>query len=505
MAAVVTLHWLNNTYIDGVDIIGIRGSLPLLSGDPHFHYGWHIEKWVPAAAQPDVSGDVDLVTEKIICLVNAADKDDLSAEFVALDKMAEIARQGARDTSTCSSVFIRATPNNGRNLDAYVHNINYELLEPITDACGYIEKNQLRVRLEILREPYWEETSIDSTTASPTAAASVMIDYREAATDIPGGAGTRMTNLKFYPAAVGDEVGRLWVGLRTDRHNVTPANFVNIWELEDGTLNDTPPSGDSGITVDNTTDVNGASPGSGSGEFVKLIPTDLTWDDTWHEVLSIEIGDTSPIRTRDQFGLSKWLLRAMVTAGEWQVRLKFGYSAMDDDDFAENGIADVDNTNWDYYDMGQRQVPFRDARTIFWHPIFEPTGSEAEEFTIQVWARRTSGAGNLYLDCLCPIPLDEGYFITSNCGATKGAIDTDIVAYMESAYRTADCLIYIGSGGNAGVKKSVEFNANDFNFAPNCEGLMVIVYARDDYSDLTDVLAYNGHYTKRWLSIREAE
>jgi len=495
MATTVSLRWLD-IYDSTSD-----DSLNLLAGDPNATPGWHIEKWVQEVASPDQDGVCAPVVEKMTCLVIGTDTGDLADRLRKISDFGDYARHSYDSPSAATLVYISylldGEPNHQRG---YVRNITYKILEPLTDACGYIEKHSTRVKVEITREPYWEDGSYNILTKDAlAAAASVCFDYRYDGVDIPGDAPTRMWQIRFLPRGASDHLGRIWAGIRSERH--TPgclySRFQNIWEAEDGTNN----AAESGITDDPGTDPNGASPGSAAGIFVKLIPADLTWDDTWHEVYRIEISDmvTANAHPQEQYGLLKWLLRTMVTSGEWQVQLKFGYRAMADDDFVENDIVDITNTSWDYYDMGQRSIPLRDVRAPI-HP-FSPIGTADVErgYTVQVWARRTSGTGNLYLDCLCPIPMDEGYFIASGFDADQAT--GDLLIYTETPLNTSSCVLYDGT--NLDIAKWVEYDSDSFNFVPAATGYLVIVYARESTSDLTDLLTYYGLYTSRWFALRE--
>ena len=488
MAAVATITWLNTAFINADDVSNIRDTLPLLAGDPTANYGWHIEKWVPAVAEIEEDGSVLPVTEKVTCLVTASSKANLESEFADLSLMASVARMGATDSSSCSVVYLAMNPDGGQQINSYIRNINYKILEPITDSCGYIEDNMARVKLEITREPYWEELSLASKGTGFGPGASTMRDYRVGGTDISCDAPVRMVAVNFAPNTAGMEVDRLWVGLRTEKHCPNPSQFVDTWELEDGTRN----AAESGITFD--------ADATASGNVrVTVADVDLNWDDTWNKVLTIKMSEiVGANRYRAQFGFFKWLLRAKVTAGEWQTQLRFGYNYMSDDELAENGIVTVDNTNWDFFDMGQRQVPFRDSRGYWPDYSYEAINSESEEFIIQVWARRTSGTDNLYVDCLCPIPLDEGYFFTSGAAANKAGADTDFIWYVESPYRTADCIVTRVFD----IRKKIKFNANKFNFLPSCEGYIVGVFARSDQSVITDRADIGWAYARRWRIIR---
>lgn len=498
MATVLNLIWHNLVNDATLE------SLDLLAGDPNTpNYGWHVEKWVQGVSFPaSVNETPSPVVDKLTCLVSGSTVPNLADRIQEMSHYGDRARRSANDPTIGAVVLFKFQANNEADYKiGYVLDIQYKVLETFSDTCGYIEKKMSRLQVIITRRPYWEDYVKDSLTdSSINAAASVCVDYRSGAADIPGDAPARVGYMKISPGTGGDELGRLWMGIRTERKvvGVTCATFQNIWELEDGTNN----AAESGITDDAGTDPNGASPGSASGVFVKVIPTDLTWDDTWHEVLAIRATDAGIVwgDMPKQFGLHKWLLRGKVTSGEWQFQLRFGYHTMTDDDFVENQIVDIDNTSWDYFDMGQRQIPLTDTRGIAIGATLDPIdGTTAElRYTIQLWARRISGTGHLYVDCLCPVPMDEGYLIVDDSLADS---TNEGVIYIATPFGTEGMYMY--SWTTSAVEQVLSFDPFNFVFPPNAAGFLVIVYARPGSSELTDEIDYYNEYYPRWNTLRE--
>ncbi len=311
--------------------------------------------------------------------------------------------------------------------------------------------------------------------------------------DIVGDVGARIAELTLDPFA-GDLFGRVWIGLRSANRHASLVNFEATWECEDGTLNDGG-GGESGIQIDAASDVNGASPGSGSGSYVEVVETDLNWDDEWHLVLDIDL-DQITANEADNFGTFLWLLRAQITAGTWEVQLRYGCELMGDDDYKRGVITEVGDATWNIYETDIQGIPIHDRRAFAL-----PAGADAG-FSVQIWAQRTDGAGDLYLDALYPIPIDEGF-----CALAEFSDDE----YISVATGPMDNVA-------AAVWTPVQIYdvpsvAPSAFYLPLGDGRMVIAFARAASSDFTATLLYesflvdreHGTHYERWAALRGAE
>lgn len=318
--------------------------------------------------------------------------------------------------------------------------------------------------------------------------------YGVAAHDIAGDLSARIGRLIIEPMV--GAVGRLWIGLRSaDRYGQTLNNIVWLWELAEATLS----AAETGVTVETDSTAN-------AGQMVEITEVDLDWDDTWHEALSLEISDITS-QEADHFGTFLWLLRARADVSTtWEIQLRFGYIEMADADYIRGPIVDItgpDPTLWDILEMGPATIPFRNLQAI---PTTWLSDSNEGEFAIQLWARRTSGSGDLNLDCLIPIPIDEGYLILKKLEDTEmgGAI------YIgESPRLELDATAEPGRGGIFSAQPEIE----DYTFQlPPGDGRMVIAYAAEDQSTLDDgiflgstLYADFGEYYERWSALRGSD
>ena len=170
---------------------------------------------------------------------------------------------------------------------------------------------------------------------------------------------------------------------------------------------------------------------------------------------------------------------------------------MADASFVQDRIVTVDNaSSFDFYEMGVISLP---ARSIKAMPFVQ---GDERGFTIQIWARRTSGAGNLYLDCLCPIPVDEGYLFID--GANSAA-NVDPIRYGESPLGDVQCIT--DDDDTSSFSDVPEFEHHNFRLPPG-DGRMIVAFARDDSSNLADYLYFpptGNSYYERWSSLRGAE
>ena len=462
--------------------------------------GWRAGSWNPAVAQVRYGRQAELVEEKIEVVVERDSHDNLAVSVQALDEMAFWADAYVRDRLVQEPVWLHAqmTAETGERR-ALVRKIEYEWLTPAVSATGYAKKNRAMMRIEITREPYWERTttrSFPDAAVVPTAGVSVVYDYTAAglgggpaAHDIRGDVPARIAGIEINPNGAGDQIGRLWMGIRSDaKFGGDADNFEPVWECEDGVNN----ASESGIsdTVDGT---------ASGGSRVTVSEVDLQWDDTWQKCLHLNLNDVTT-NERDNLGLFLWLIRAKVTSGTWEVELRWGYREMDDDHFVQGDTKSVSSTSWNIYQGGIEAIPLRNLQ-VFSHAAMSVDDYE-QLWEVQIWARRTSGSGNLHLDCLCPIPVDEGSLFITNCDADGTG---EYVIFGQGPLGVTQTLLF---NGTVRIQQVVQYSGSNFQLPPG-DGRMIIAYARKATSDITDVIRIPENslvgYVERWLSLRGGE
>jgi hypothetical protein len=456
--------------------------------------------WYPKSGR---LGSDTPVVETINIQIDRASDDLLATSFQAVDEVRYWAQQYLRDPTSEDPVWLWAQMSGETGARrALVRAIDLKWLSDPMLATGHAAANMAKVQLQIEREPWWEETTVTGGTALGETAGTILTwDYLGAAV-VGGDVPARIPQMIVSTDATGANVTRLWMGIRSANKHGTLANFAPLWECEDGTNN----ALDTGITDDAASDVNGASPGSGSGAYVELqegggIGPNLDWDTSsnggiFQEVLEINLSQISA-NENDNFGDYLWLLRHKLAANAttWELQLRWGYSQMADADFVQGPIVEVSSTSWDYAEMGRQVLPLRNLHAI--GLAYVGDGFEAG-YSVQIWARRTSGAADLHLDCLCLVPIDEGWLKSWDFDLAAGAVEYWI--YGEGEYGAIQAVTY-----GTSMSYAASLASNNFRF-PIGDGRVYIVYAADAAHDLTLGLSVATlSYWERWANLRGSE
>jgi len=322
----------------------------------------------------------------------------------------------------------------------------------------------------------------DFATADGTAGGGVGLVYDYSTTNPTGDMPARIAFMDF--TANSSDLDRLWIGVRSEAKHPTIANYVPIWECEASTLN---------VLESGVTNETGDSTASNQ-EYVQVVETDLDWDDTWQKVYERQ----EPIdggKEAENYGEALCLLRALVTAGTWEVQLRLQQGASGAS--IEGPIVEVSNTSWDFHEAGIFQFPIRDLRVI-------PTGTLADTFDANVYmtcyARRTSGAGNLKLDCFVKIPTDEAFIKVESAGVAVSSrliVATGPQNATQAMSATATLFDDFGAA-----------SPSNWSLPPG-DGRIFMAFARSANSTWADTVTINtsnaGAYYPRWHTLRGAE
>lgn len=484
--------------------------LPQTSGDAQVNInllnesGWYVcdPGWVPKTAEAIENYDPLPVVEVLKIASNFATQDALAAALISVEKLAFEAARFRNDRQQVNPPWLYdqlASETGGRR--AAIRRIALKQLADThgvgTGDAGSMIGARPNFELAIEREPWWERTSeVTLPQATPAAAASIVYDYTATA-DIVGDSAGRIS---FFSISSGTTyqapISRVWMGIRSaNKHGIgVLANFQNIWECEaaGATLGT-----DAARAADTT-----ASPGGATNKKVTITPGTATWAKRLTITLGDVIGD--PTYVVENYGNFLWLLRTQVSSGTWEIQLRFGYENMADADFVQGPVRQLTNTAWDYVEMATYEIPLRNVRG----GLFGGTYSLGDIYwTIQIWARRTVGTGTLDLDCLCPIPIDEGFLKAWGFTIEGDATDRVDWIFMEAPDGTTQWIAF----------NSYHFSTlaigtpatHNFRLPPG-DGRIVMVYARATSSVLTDRLDYinyngAGKYYPRWLVLRGAE
>jgi len=458
-----------------------------------------LDGWIPAIAEPTGDDSVPpYVVDVIPVAIQCANANALAAGLQKAHALDRLARQYHADPRQHKEVwFTRQLDGETGSTRSLVKSLTFRGNAALGggwfDAAPSISAGRFG-ELIVEHHPYWERTTaLTLKDESPAAGASVFYDYYNN-TAVPGDVPARIANMEVYAHAdsSGDDISRLWIGIRgSDKYAVTPTNFVNIWECENGTNE---ASGD-------TTDEGGTDATASGSDHVNVAPSSLPWT-SWTKVLDITFddvnggGETGP----DQNGEHLWLLRAKADADTtWQVQLRWGYQDISADTLVPGEIMQVDSTSWDYYEGGSASFPLYDCQAML-----QASWSNLDlEYEVEIWAQRTSGTGDLYLDCLCPVPIGEGFIYVENA-----ALQTDGTMPVLIATSPRDRISAL-SYYNPDPQAMPRVSPNHF-YLPPSNGRMIIVYAKASSSVIGDRIrccatASRAIFYPRWVTLRGAE
>ncbi len=447
--------------------------------------------WNPAVATPVHMGDPPPISESIHLLLAHTNHNNIATSVQSLHEMQVLANRYINDPQQETPVWLHAKmadETGERRALVYSITAQYKTSWFGSPATAL----DIPLVITVVRGPYWESTSVRNLPdAAPSAAASVVYDYTAAgdsvgAHNIVGDTGARLRLFDIYNNF---NLHRYWMGIRSvEKHGATGvSNFVNIWEAEDGNPG---------------TDVTETVSGTASGGTMDVVSESaLDWDEAdFKKVCSIAVLQITA-NHGDQFGNFLWLMRARATAGTWETRLRFTPRSITE--FVELDILEINDADWNYYEMGIHPIGFRNL-----HAILNADLSKSQEgryFMVEVSARRTSGAGDLHIDCLCLIPIDEGFLKIENAlnnigervlfGHDPEGIKDTFASYASTGYSSQICAI-----------KGIQ----NFTLPPG-DGRIICVYSQKagGADTLTNTVIFNdgdsGKYYERWLSLRGSE
>jgi hypothetical protein len=455
--------------------------------------GWNAEDWRPNVALTSGNRMPPNVREDIRLLPSATSHDALATDFQELDNYRWLAREYIKDRTQEHPVWLYAQMTNetaARRALVYDMSLKWRTQE-VDDDELWICDNRARVQMGLTRGPFWERTAA-TTTATGTGLSILggAFDYTAGGgADVVGDAPARVDALTLrVEQNTPPTYYQAWVGFRSVNKHGTIANFVPLWELESGVA-----GADTALFADAT-----ASPGGGGNTCMRCT---FAGTATWTNRVNIRLSHVTA-NYGDNFGRYVILLRARVDAGTTaEVQMRRGLiNDLAPGNLVQGPILEVTNSAYAMFNLGTTIFPTRD-----WHalPLANYAASYNQQDYIFLYARRTGGAGNLYLDCIGPIPADE------------------LFLHIESARMYTSTVLYSGiisqapEGHWAGHSVLVD-GADYFNRMPTVstsglgvpigDGRMYTWFADSDGENiLTDT--YQGDLTlfPRWYNLRGAE
>ena len=213
------------------------------------------------------------------------------------------------------------------------------------------------------------------------------------------------------------------------------------------------------------------------------LATVATWDDRVVHILSTIANPTY------QEGRFLILLRAKVDAGTTaEVRLKAGWNT--GGVWHAHSPVGVSSTSYLYHELGTVTIPPQRLDSTF----------NFLDFALRLNARRTGGAGDLDMDCLVLIPVDEAFL------KVDGGLVELVVADERPIHVTRQpegtLVGYAYLGGNVIRVPAL----SDYNWAlPPGSGVVVIAGQRATSQVITDTVDLDMAAFARWLSLRGAD
>lgn len=431
--------------------------------------GISITDWVPKIGN---DGDA-YVDEVLTLLIKGSGHDDLASKVQALDNMI---RQVSyfRSSAQQKGIFLRCQMTNETGArQALVLAARRENATALYTAPASPGNVVEAYKLVLRRMPWWERAD-DVVVAAQTLAHCVggTLSF----SSIPGDVPARLMPLSFEGHAGGTTAPfyEFWAGFRTARYG-TLANFVPVWECEDGTPD---------------TDASSVAEATASGG--DMITVTFATTETMASRLTIKASQVTA-NTADQCGRFLVLLRAKHGGtGAVYVRMATGWVATNVYDVGVR-VA-VSDANWLFYALGEVTFPPSQVRSL---------GALAmAEAGFRIDASGPAAA-ELYLDCLVLVPVDEGFCHISGARVQEDTGTIEKTAVGKEADEAIYTYCYYGTTLNQVTDPSGTSPAG-FSL-PIGSSTLVVVGRGSSASTLADHCDVAIAYTPRWAMLRGAE
>lgn len=414
--------------------------------------------------------------EAMTLIVRGTTHDDLATKLQNLAaKVLEI-QQHADDVATQQNVWLKVqlTDETAARM-AFISearvNIQDSLMGPPVSPGNFLSKCQLA-----LVRGHWERDAAVTVTSANVDSIGGSDAYATVVGDIPA----RIRSLQFQgDVSGGGPMYEFWMGFRTARLG-TPVNFVPVWEAEDGTVDGADTS------IDSSSEVNTASPGSGSGAYVE---TTFNTQSGLVRRFVIEVNDVTA-NYGDHRGTFAVLMRAKVGASTvCRARIREGFKSAAN--WETKDRVTVSSTGWFIQSLGTVTIP--PTRGF-------PTSSDIMNYTLRFEAERVSGSGSLMVDCLLLVPISEGFVHLTGGNVLQAGAD---VRYAE-VLMFPDGAIAGNAWENSNPIATLDIDIQRYGL-PVGTGTLFMVAQRETQSYLADYCDIQIKYIPRWLTLRGSE
>jgi len=255
-----------------------------------------------------------------------------------------------------------------------------------------------------------------------------------------------------------------WLGIRSeDKHGSDGiSHFEPVWDCEDG---DNLSGGDCSDVADSYA----------HGGY--KVNCSFAAASGWHERMRLRVTQVNAWEYA-QAGRFKMLLRCKVVGSgtEVEVYAKSGWVLSDNKH--KQDIVTIDNTLYLYQEIGVLQIPYL----------------AADNYGVELWARRTAGSGSLDMDCIVMIPIDEA-FISFEGANVLYAADQVKIRVMEKDS------IKVYKHQASGIDAELPFSVANWQL-PRGDSMFVVAAQRETSQGINDNFALEIAALPRWLSLR---
>ena len=364
---------------------------------PPVGVGINIDLNVVDTWSPTVSATNDVIIESIPIIISGTDDDDQAANLQDLQRMIDDARYYEQEPSAYDGqelwlVWQTADETNSKRRLIRSASIAFDNGPWFNCGEGNMALN-IRATLSLGVNGWWERSTSTPVIPSGTIIATMMQPVTVG--DIPGDAFARMEKLDIRGkiAAPRKDAYDVYVGMRSTRRHDDLANFVPIWEIEDGAVI---AGTDTSAVIEAGASPNAAANNSHETTFATL--------PAFSGRSVIYFNDVTA-NFSDNYGRYLVMWRGKTDAGtECTVRVD---SVLSGNDILIPGETfEVDSGgDWIVMETGLIvTLPVVIGKTALVVP---------EEYGFAIYAGRDAGAGSFFTDCLLLIPIDE-YFLKYN-------------------------------------------------------------------------------------------
>lgn len=461
-------------------------NVGLSSGDATV--GWNVEDWLVQEAEYVEGEKSPLVTETMDLLLKGSDHDDLATRKQSMHQMQVYASRFIKDRNFRTPVWLHAqTCGESNERRALVHSIKLSPRSLSLDTKGWIDQNIERYRATIVREPYWESlTPITQIQDLSVGTLGGEFDFSSGGNTVVGDVPARLYKLRLKNTADAIAVDTLWLGFRSDDRHTDLDNFPPAWDMEDASWTYTD------VSTEDDLDCIGD----------KRQTCDFSSETDWYARVRFDLDDVSS-NLENLYGKYLVLLRARASdiyTVSW-VQLK-QFTRLDEDTRISGRIVEIPalagpvDTPYHFYPLGVFTIPMRNLQGIS-TSLLSDSFEQEERFAL--YAKQVSGSGDLYMDCLMFVPIDEYFIHVENSGLQAAAINA--ATYIAQCPRGIHHSI-AADDTNSKISEFPKISTSGIGVPVGNTRLYVV---GDDDSDPDDELNLRIQYYNRWLSLRGAE